>query len=202
MKSLQPPLPAHHGLGQQRILHPLVWVAGVRQFVGGILFHAHGCSSCPWQSQASIIKMCPHFLFWEWRAYFMFRNDLMFHLWHFRIILKDFYLIPESERKGENNQFVMPLPFPVPLSEGGLFAEHVGRNNNYLLEGCIETLNYKAWFTVLEGDDGSTCRFDLLYRRWTRGGIFLEFSLSSVAPNHSKLVRVFSWVRSLEMKMP
>lgn len=84
----------------------------------------------------------------------------------------------------------MFFSFPVPLSEGGLFSGNAGRHNNYLLEGWIQTLNYKMWLTISEDkEDG-----------WV--GDFFRVGLSYVALHNSKLFRVFSWIRSLKMDMP
>ena len=105
--------------------------------------------------------------------------------------------------KGRTSNSLCPFLLLVPLSEGGLFSENAERNNNYLLEGCRQALSYQTWFIIQRR---MICPpvdlFWLPYRRLTGRGLFWELSLSYVAPNNSKLFRVFSWVRWLEMKMP
>lgn len=105
--------------------------------------------------------------------------------------------------KGRTSNSLCPFLLLVPLSEGGLFSENAERNNNYLLEGCRQALSYQTWFIIQRR---MICPpvdlYWLPYRRLTGGGLFWELSLSHVAPNNSKLFRVFSWVRWLEMKMP
>ena len=69
------------------------------------------------------------------------------------------------------NRFAKSFLFPVPLSD--LFSETTERNNNYLFEGCSQTLNYKTGLIILEDNELSTCRFiDFFGEDWQVGAFF------------------------------